>query len=78
VDLKREVVCGADIHKDFLMATIRSNDGQKLRERFDIHFEGLQNFKSWLMARGCQKVAVESTANYWHPIHKFHFVSDFS
>lgn len=48
MDLKREVVCGADIHKEFLMATIRSNDGQKHRERFDIHFESLKSFKTRL------------------------------
>jgi transposase len=69
VDLTREVVCGADIHKEFLVATILSNDGLKLQERFDMNFEGLQSFKSWVIDNGCQKVAVESTANYWYPIY---------
>jgi transposase len=69
VDLTREVVCGADIHKEFLVATILSKDGLKLQERFDMHFKGLQSFKSWVIDNVCQKVAVESTANYWYPIY---------
>ena len=67
--MEREVVCGADIHKQFLLATILSNDGQKFQDRFDTNFEGLLNFRQWLLNLGCQKLAVESTASYWLPIY---------
>lgn len=68
MEKEREVVCGADIHKQFLLATILSNSGQKIQDRFDMNFEGLLRFRKWLLDHGCQKLAVESTANYWQPI----------
>ena len=67
--MDREVVCGADIHKQFLLATILSKDGQKFQDRFDTNFEGLLNFRQWLLNHGCRKLAVESTASYWLPIY---------
>lgn len=67
--MEREVVCGADIHKQFLLATILSKDGQKFQDRFDTNFEGLLNFRQWLLNHGCRKLAVESTASYWLPIY---------
>ena len=69
MDMEREVVCGADIHKQFLLATILSNSGQKIQDRFDMNFEGLTTFRKWLLDHGCQKLAVESTASYWLPIY---------
>jgi len=69
MDMEREVVCGADIHKQFLIATVLSNDGKKFQDRFDANFEGLLNFRQWLLDLGCQKLAVESTASYWLPIY---------
>jgi transposase len=71
METDREVVCGADIHKHFLLATILSNDGQKIQERFNMDFEGLLSFRTWLLDHGCQKLAVESTANYWLPLYLF-------
>jgi len=69
METEREVVCGADIHKKFLLATILTKGGQKFQDRFDSNFEGLLNFRQWLLDHGCQRLAVESTANYWLPIY---------
>ena len=69
MEMEREVVCGADIHKQFLLATILSKGGQKFQNRFDMNFEGLLSFRKWLLDYGCRKLAVESTANYWQPIY---------
>jgi transposase len=69
MEMEREVVCGADIHKQFLLATILSKGGKKFQDRFDTNFEGLLSFRQWLLNHGCQKLAVESTANYWQPIY---------
>ena len=69
METEREVVCGADIHKQFLLATILTKDGQKFQDRFDSNFEGLLNFRQWLLDHDCQRLAVESTANYWQPIY---------
>jgi transposase len=68
MNTEKEVVCGADIHKDFLVATIVSRNGLKLQERFDTSQDGLLAFKSWILDHRCQRVAVESTGSYWYPI----------
>ena len=67
--LGREVVCGADIHKRFLLATILFRNGRKIQNPFDSDLAGLIGFRNWLKDHGCQKLAVESTANYWQPIY---------
>jgi len=69
MEIEREVVCGADIHKRFLLATILCDNGKKIQDRFDMNLEGLLSFRKWLLDHGCQKLAVESTANYWRPIY---------
>jgi transposase len=65
---EKEIVCGADIHRDFLVATMISRDGLKLQEQFDMNEDGLLEFRSWILDHRCQRVAVESTGNYWFPI----------
>ena len=64
----KEIVCGADIHRDFLVATMISRDGLKLQEEFKMNRDGLLAFKSWLLDNKCQRLAVESTGIYWYPI----------
>jgi len=63
------IVCGADIHQRFLIATILCRDGRMWTNRFLMNINGLLTFKDWLMSYGCQKVAVESTGRFWVPIH---------
>jgi len=63
------IVCGADIHKKFLIATILSRDGTKITNRFGMTLNDLLNFKNWVIENGCEQVAVESTGTYWVPIH---------
>jgi transposase len=62
-------VCGADIHKKFLVATILSRDGTKISQEFCMNLDGLLDFKNWVIENGCEQVAVESTGTYWIPIH---------
>jgi len=63
------IVCGADIHKKFLIATILSRDCTKITKRFGMTLDELLNFKNWVIENGCEQVAVESTGTYWVPIH---------
>jgi transposase len=63
------IVCGADIHKKFLIATILSRDGTKATRRFGMTLDDLLTFKNWVIENGCEQVAVESTGTYWVPIH---------
>jgi transposase len=68
IDTEKEIVCGADIHRDFLVATMISRKGLKLQEQFDMDEDGLLEFRSWILGHKCQRVAVESTGDYWYPI----------
>ena len=65
----RNKVCGADIHKKFLVATILSRDGTQISERFGMKLDDLLKFKEWVLENNCEQVAVESTGVYWVPIH---------
>jgi transposase len=64
----RNKVCGADIHKKFLVATILSIDGTKFSERFGMTLDEILKFKEWVLENNCEQVAVESTGVYWVPI----------
>jgi transposase len=69
MESQRNKVCGADIHKKFLIATILSRDNTKISKRFGMTLDDLLNFKSWVIENQCEQVAVESTGVYWIPIH---------
>ena len=69
METQKNKVCGADIHKKFLIGTILSRDGTKLVNRFGMTVDNLLKFKNWVMENQCEKVAVESTGTYWIPIH---------
>ena len=68
MDSDKEIVCGADIHRDFLIATMISRSGLKLQERFNMNRDGLLAFRSWILNHRCQRLAVESTGGFWYPI----------
>jgi transposase len=69
MEKQRNKVCGADIHKKFLVATILSRDGAKTTERFGMMLDDILKFKEWVIENNCDQVAVESTGVYWVPIH---------
>ncbi len=69
MEKQRDKVCGADIHKKFLVATILSRDGNKTTNRFGMKLDDILKFKDWVIENNCEQVAVESTGVYWVPIH---------
>jgi transposase len=69
METQKNKVCGADIHKKFLIATILSRDGTKITKRFGMILDDLLEFKNWVIENQCEQVAVESTGTYWLPIH---------
>jgi transposase len=66
---RRNRVCGADVHKDLIVATIQSSDETTLRERFGTTRDELERFKDWLIANDCEQVAFEATGVYWFPVY---------
>jgi transposase len=69
MEQQRNKVCGVDIHKRFLVATILTRDGTKLQKRFETNIDDLLNFRDWVIRENCDCVAIESTGVYWYPVH---------
>jgi transposase len=68
MEVQRNKVCGVDVHKRFLVATILSRDGTKHTQRFRMNPDELSKFRTWVVENGCEQVAVESTGIYWIPV----------
>jgi transposase len=68
MEVQRNKVCGVDVHKRFLVATILSRDGMKQTQRFRMTPDELSKFRTWVVENGCEQVAVESTGIYWIPV----------
>ncbi|NLB75324.1 MAG: IS110 family transposase [Crenarchaeota archaeon] len=62
------VVCGLDIAKDEVVATVL-NDTAKETKSFGVSIEELSKLKTWLKDRTCIRVVMESTSVYWVPIY---------
>jgi transposase len=59
-----EKVCGVDVHRDLLVATILSGEIKETR-RFVNDADDMDKLKDWLKARECKRVVMESTSVYW-------------
>lgn len=68
MEKQKNIVCGADIHKKFIMATILSRDENIIRGRFGMTLDEILRFKEWIVNNHCEAVAIESTGIYWIPI----------
>jgi transposase len=63
-----ERVCGVDVHRDSLVATIISESFKETR-RFVNDLDGINSMKEWLNEQGCRRVAMESSGIYWVPLY---------
>ena len=59
-----ERVCGVDVHRDSLVATIMG-DSLKEAGRFINDADGINGVKEWLKQYGCNRVVMESSGVYW-------------
>lgn len=66
---RRERVCGADVHKDLIVATITGDEVPPIRENFGTTKSELERFRHWLVSNKCEQVAFEATGVYWIPIY---------
>ena len=70
METHKNIVCGADIHKKFIMATILSRHETKISGRFGMTLDEIVRFKEWVISNNCEAVAIESTGVYWIPIYR--------
>jgi transposase len=66
---RRDRVCGADVHKDLIVATITGDDVPPIQENFGTTKAELKRFRNWLITNKCEQVAFEATGVYWIPIY---------
>jgi transposase len=66
---RRDRVCGADVHKDLIVATVTGDDVLPIQENFGTTQSELKRFRKWLLANKCEQVAFEATGVYWMPIY---------
>ena len=63
---------GLDVHKDTVMACVRtpSPDGGRRStvRRFRTFTDSLRELRAWLIAEGVTQVAMEATGVYWKPV----------
>lgn len=67
--------CGADIHKNSIVATIVTSDKNGisvyLQKSFSTINSDLQRFHDWLIENDCWFVCMESTGKYWIPVFNY-------
>lgn len=63
-----ERCCGIDVHKKMIVTCFRCGQEQEIRE-FGTTTSDLKALTSWLLAKECQMIAMESTASYWKPLY---------
>ena len=66
---QRSKVCGMDVHKKFLVATITDRTGNKETKKFSNEIEPLLRLREWILVEHCEAVAFESTGEYWYSLH---------
>jgi transposase len=64
-------VCGIDVHRDTLVATIFDpKTQQKQTKTFRNSLDNITQLVNWLKQNKCQKTAMESTNIYWMPLYE--------
>ena len=66
---RKNRVCGADVHKDIIVATTQDSDDTEFQEKFGTTYSELERFRDWLIANNCEQVAFEATGVYWFPVY---------
>jgi len=64
----KNIVCGIDVHKEFLIGTILGEGDNKKVERYETDHESILKFRDWLRENRCERAVIESTGVYWVPV----------
>jgi transposase len=63
-----KVGCGADVHRDTVVATIRRSDDDYETRTFSCYTSSLIELREWCEKSGVTHFAMESTGIYWKPV----------
>jgi len=68
MDVMYERCAGIDVHKKMIVVSLRIG-GKTQTRPFGTLTHELREMSAWLMASGCEMVAMESTGSYWKPLY---------
>lgn len=63
-----DVGCGLDVHKETIVATIRSSSKEYETREYRSYTSSLTELRDWCKQRGVTHIAMESTGIYWKPV----------
>lgn len=63
-----KVGCGIDVHKDIIVATVRSSNSEYETREFGAYTSSLTDLRDWCKSQKVTHVAMESTGVYWKPV----------
>jgi transposase len=66
---EKKKVCGIDVHKSFLVATILDREGKNETRKYRQDIESLIELREWVISENCDSVAFESTGDYWRTLY---------
>ena len=61
-------VFGMDVHRDLLVTTVKTKEGEETRYS-GVSMEDLNSLMKWLREKRCHKGVMESSGIYWVPIY---------
>ena len=64
-----EVGCGLDVHKETIVATIRSSSKDYETKEFSSFTSSLTELRDWCKQKMVTHIAMESTGIYWKPVY---------
>ena len=73
MDVIHDRVAGLDVHKDTVVACVRTMSGSKATREcrtYETTTDGLLALLEWLSSSGCALAAMEATGVYWIPVWK--------
>jgi transposase len=65
-----EVVCGLDVHRSLLVASLRAGGRKGETRKFETNRRALADLDAWLAENCCQVVGMEATGVYWRPVYR--------
>ena len=68
MDIIYKVCCGIDVHKNKLVACLKTKGKKDAIKEFSGQTEDIKSMANWLKENNCENIAMESTSSYWKPL----------
>ena len=72
MDVKYQVACGLDVHKETVVACVLDKRGKKLKretQTFATTTRALHEMRDWLLSLNVEAILMEGTGIFWRPVY---------